>query len=273
MNVTQVQTQPSDKTHLSGRGLIVRAFSRIVMALPPVKGVGLMLEYGSRIFSRWNFEVVTRVHGSMIYGNPSITDGRRLLFTSRYHDVAERAFVRRILGPGDYAVDLGANIGLYTLLFCKIVASNGSVTAIEAEPTNAAKLRRNLELNAYANATVVEKGASDKFETLQLHLSGTNLGMHSFLKDEGKGDLSIACEPLAGLLQNRKPRLIKIDVEGFEFRVLRRYFADVLADQRPDFIMLEDWPSLREGDPVKLCCANGYRVIDRAGPNVMLEQI
>ena len=271
--MTPDSTTPSKQASSSLRSSIVRAASIAVLALPPIKGVGLMLEYASRIFSRWNVEVRTKIHGSLIVGNPSLRDGRRLLFTSRYHDVAERAFVRRVLRNGDYAVDLGANIGLYTLLFCKIVGPDGAVTAIEAEPANATMLRRNLALNSYATAIVVEKGASDKCETLPLHLSGTNLGMHSFLQDEGKGDISIVCEPLAGLLQARKPRLMKIDVEGFEFRILQRYFADVDPDRRPEFIMLEDWPDLREGDPVKLCRANGYRVIEKAGPNVMLEQI
>lgn len=255
------------------RNIIVRIASFAVLSLPPVKGLGLVLEYASRIFSGWNIEIPVRIHGSLVMANASIRDGRRLMFTARYHDRDERAFVRSVLRPGDYAVDVGANIGLYTLLFSKLVGPRGHVTAIEAEPANAQSLSRNIDLNGYSNVTVHQKGASDKHETLALHLSQTNLGMHSFVANEGHGDVSIECEPLGHLLTDHKPKLLKIDVEGFEFRVLSRYFADISADLRPQFIMLEDWSALRQGDVVGSCVAHGYRIVRRSGPNLMFEQV
>lgn len=245
--------------------------SRGVLLLPPIRGLGLVLEYASRACSGINSEIVTRFDGSWMSANPSIVDGRRALFTSRYHDRRERKFVKAILRRGDYAVDLGANVGLYTLLFARLVGDSGLVTAIEAEPNNAARLRYNVALNSYSNVIVEERGASDKVEALQLHISGTNLGMHSFVSNEGCGHVEVQCSPLSDLLIDQAPRLMKIDIEGFEFRVLTRYFAD--KPKLPEYIMLEDWDNLRQGDVLGICKENGYNEVFRFGPNVILKRV
>ena len=249
---------------------LVQALSRAALALPPVKGLGLILEYASRAFSRWDIDVPTRLFGSRIYGNPSVTDRRRMLFTARYHDQRERDFVESILRPGDYAIDVGANIGLYTLLFARLVGPSGKVTAIEAEPTNFADLNRNLALNGYANVTAHHKGAAPTRGTLMLHLNDVNLGMHSFVIDQGSGDVEVDCFPLTELVEPIAPRLLKIDIEGFEYPVLAQYFSN--AALLPDYILLEDWPEARLGDVPQLCLDHGYEKILEYTPNLIFRR-
>ena len=246
---------------------LVSFASRAALAAPPVRGVGIFLEHASRLFSGVDREVVTMFDGSRMSANPSVVDGRRHLFTSRYHDREERAFIKGILRRGDYAVDVGANVGLYTLLFARLAGKGGSVTSIEAEPGNASRLRRNIALNNYRNVTVVERGVSDKFETLKLHLSGTNLGMHSFIADEGRGDVEVQCAPLSSLVTKRA-RLMKIDVEGFEFRILKQFFADDAP--KPEYLMFENWKDFGDGDTFTLCEASGYKRLHRFGANEIM---
>lgn len=248
---------------------LVSLASRATLSLPPIRGLGILIEHASRVFSGIDREVVTVLDGSKITANPSNTDGRRHLFASRYHDRAERAFVASILRPGDYAIDLGANIGLYSLLFARLVGPSGRVTAIEAEPANAARLRQNLALNSYVHVNVVEQGASDKHEMLTLHLSGTNLGMHSFVVDEGLGDVEVLCAPLSTMIDGRA-RLMKIDIELFEYPVLKRFFAD--AAPKPEYILMEVWYAVPEGrDALETCLQNDYEQIASLGTNVVLK--
>ena len=65
---------------------------------------------------------------------------------------------------------------------------------------------------------------------------------------------------------------MKLDIEGFEYRVLNRYFDDVQNSQWPDYIMIEDNPSRREDDAVRLLVKNGYKIINRYDANVLLKQ-
>src|SRR5215210_7228240 len=62
------------------------------------------------------------------------------------YEVAETLFCESVLRPGDVAVDIGANIGLYTLLFSRLVGEEGRVYAFEPAAENARRLRVNLLL-------------------------------------------------------------------------------------------------------------------------------
>ena len=59
------------------------------------------------------------------------------------------------LHPGMVFYDLGANIGLFTLLAARLVGDSGKVFSFEPDPENAARLRRNIQRNGFANVTVV----------------------------------------------------------------------------------------------------------------------
>jgi FkbM family methyltransferase len=208
--------------------------------------------------------------------NPSIEYERNLLFVAQYHERAERRFIRRVLRPGDYVIDVGANIGVFTLFFRRIVGACGKVTAIEPEPTNYRKLVVNCAINdgGIGVITTHNVGVAAEPRTFTLHLDPSNPGAHSILPVDGSVKaIEIRCVPLATLIDwERRPRLLKIDIEGFEYPVLEGYFADMPRELRPDFIMLEDWPNRRAADSTGLCLANGYRQLERHNANVMLQR-
>src|SRR5689334_3802567 len=62
--------------------------------------------------------------------------------------------IRRLLGPGDLFVDIGANIGYFSVLAARSVGAEGRVIAIEPAPPTVAKLRDNLDLNGLSNVEV-----------------------------------------------------------------------------------------------------------------------
>lgn len=249
----------------------------ITSRIPRVRGLGLLLVPITKFFKgRAREDVEVSVFGRTMLVNPSDQIGNVLLFSPQWYDPLERSLLARLLQPGDYVVDVGANIGAYTLLFAGMVGPSGSVTAIEAEPRNMQKLRHNIARNFMHWAKALEYGVSDKQESLTLHMnSDGNAGAHSFLRRVSAQDSTqvIQCKPLYQLTEKIRPRLIKLDIEGFEWRVLRQYFEDAPESLWPDYILLEDEPRHRENDAVAIARGRGYRVMDRIDTNVFLTRL
>lgn len=191
-----------------------------------------------------------------------------LLFLPQWYDSVEIAYLRSSLGAGDVFVDVGANVGLYTLIAARQVGDRGLVVAIEADPRNASILRHNVELNRFQNVTIVQAGVSGREEELPLGLNTTgNRSGHSFLTP-GPDAIPIKCQPLSAFI-DRAPKGIKLDIEGFEYRVLDRYLSD--GCYRPDFMIFEVHPNC-EGDVVGLLGADGYIVEKRTAANVTMRR-
>lgn len=141
------------------------------------------------------------------------------------------------LAPGDTFVDVGANIGYYTLLASRLVGTSGAVVAIEPCPPHRQALEQAIAENRADNVRVIAVAASDAPGTLDLHL-GTpeNIGNTSVLPVPGSTtDYTVPAGPLPLLLtqhEARTARLIKIDVEGAEALVARS--LDGILDQARD---------------------------------------
>ena len=125
------------------------------------------------------------------------------------------------LKKGDTFIDVGANIGYYTILAGKAIGPNGSVLAIEPEPINLKYLRQNISQNQLTNAKVIASVASSIHGQVKLYLSPVSSGEHSLLRKTTKY-IEVEAQTLDDLVINDglKPRLIKIDVEGAEMNVL-----------------------------------------------------
>lgn len=141
------------------------------------------------------------------------------------------------------ALDIGANIGNHAIFFSRYFAR---VIAFEPNPTAAALLRTNLAANNIANVTVCEVGLSDRSETLAFRESPANLGAGRFLSNASAGRpgeklVAVACgdDVLTGLQQDAPISFIKLDVEGFEERVLRG-LAKTLGQHQP-LVLYEAW--------------------------------
>ena len=102
--------------------LIAKSFTS---APPRIKGLGIALAWVANFFRRWDVDVETTVFGNRMRLNSSDYLSNIVLFTPNYYDREERAYVRRIVRKGDYVVDVGANIGIYTLILADLVTSTG----------------------------------------------------------------------------------------------------------------------------------------------------
>ncbi len=148
-------------------------------------------------------------------------------------------WLRRRLRPGDGFVDVGANIGVFSVLAARLVGDEGRVVAIEASPDLHRHLVRNVRLNALGNVRALNAAVSDRPRTLTFALaSSRNTGANSIVPYDGPVESSFQARarPLPELLDAAEiatARVIKIDVEGAEGSVVRG-LAPVLGALRPD---------------------------------------
>ncbi|MDD3802074.1 MAG: FkbM family methyltransferase [Desulfuromonas sp.] len=129
----------------------------------------------------------------------------------------ETDLCRRLLVSGDRVLDVGANIGYYSLLFATLVGVEGQVTAVEPDPGNLQLLRRNLARNASARAVQVCTCAlSSQTGDGQLYRA-ENQGMHRLYPSVCCADQTVSVPLIAGdSLQLAPLDFIKIDIEGYE---------------------------------------------------------
>ena len=186
--------------------------------------------------------------------NPAYAYGTNELPVQR----ALAQFVR----PGFVSYDIGANIGFFTSILCKLVGPTGQVVAFEPLPANAALVRRNLRLNAFENASVIEAAVSAHSGTAQLQVSAYS-GGSALATATPPPDMTgllpvktVAIDDLVAQGQIKPPALIKIDVEGAEADVLHG-LADTVRRHRPVIIYEVDDGS-REALAVKQADCEQY---------------
>jgi FkbM family methyltransferase len=172
------------------------------------------------------------------------------------------AVFERHLSRGDVALDLGANVGFFTLVSAALVGPEGRVVAFEPLPDNAAALRRNVALNALAHVAVVEAAVSDSEGSADLTLGESDQVASLAFDDRGEETIRVETVTIDAEMQRRglAPTMIKIDVEGAEDAVVRGAI-ETLTTHRPVVLceIHEDKPSVNYGVP-KMLADLGYEL-------------
>jgi len=148
------------------------------------------------------------------------------------HDLIEyddQLFTMRYLKDDDVFVDVGANIGTYTLLGAKVV-SQGIVVAFEPHPRSVQMLEHNLALNGCNNVKVIKAAAGS--ETGFSHLTDIYDDGNRIVIKSGERDLQIRLTTLDNETRHlERISLVKIDTEGYEAEVLKG--SSELLGRRP----------------------------------------
>ncbi|HXW35094.1 MAG TPA: FkbM family methyltransferase [Acidimicrobiales bacterium] len=158
-------------------------------------------------------------------------------------------WLQSVLRPGQVFVDVGANIGYFSLLGSKLVGGDGRVVSVEAHPRLAELLRRNVILNDLRNVVTWQRAAWSEESTLKFHLRA-NFASNSSVGSLGSSGLSdhydseeiveVQGTTLDELLRD-VPRVdvIKVDVEGAEVRS----FAGLqrTLESNPQITIMFEW--------------------------------
>lgn len=135
------------------------------------------------------------------------------------YEAPKQQAMMRELASGAVFFDVGANVGFYTLLGARAVGAGGSVHAFEPAPDNLCFLRRHVRLNRLAQVTVHPVAVSDRPGILRFALTADRHTGH--VSDQGDLEVNaVALDDLVAQGELSVPSLIKIDVEGAEFKVL-----------------------------------------------------
>lgn len=255
---TQIGTDGSPESEL-------RFWLSITKNLPQVKGAGRVCGVVERIYNRKKrSDALSDVLGYKMLLDPADNIEHQLLFCPHLFDRKEISYLRKLLKPGDTFLDAGANAGFYSLVASGLVGDSGTVISVEAAPYTASRFANNIRLNNANNIRLVNVGLSDRAETLKLGLNTCgNRGGNSFLYDAPE-TISVECKTLTDVLLSQGVKKVhgaKMDIEGFEFKVLQKFFADGRTDLWPGFLLIEINPFLKKtGDVQQLLMNNGYEL-------------
>lgn len=161
---------------------------------------------------------------SLIFGNTRDVVQQCIYFFGIWEPSVTQWIGER-LRPGDVFVDVGANIGYFSLLASKAVGATGRVVAIEASPLIFRSMENNFALNNARNIRAVNIAAADQPGKLSLfHGTDYNSGETTTIAGQG---LDLLCEvdalPLTAILESnelQRARLIKMDIEGGEWSAI-----------------------------------------------------
>jgi FkbM family methyltransferase len=140
-----------------------------------------------------------------------------------YTDEKEYTLLDTLLRAGDWALDIGANVGHYTKRMAELVGPSGRVIALEPVPDTFSLLAANVRMFAHANVSLLNVAASDRIAIADMQVPRFANGLSNYYQaslSAGSGGLAVLTLPIDEL-SLPTVRLVKIDVEGHELPALR----------------------------------------------------
>lgn len=156
----------------------------------------------------------------------------------------ETEVVKRCVRPGNVVLDIGANIGYYTLLFARLVGESGAVHAFEPVPDNFELLTKNVEANGYRNVSPVQAAVSDTAGTVKIFLSDSDQVDHRIYESgEARSSIDVDCLRIDDYLDAHPGPVsfVKMDIQGAEASAVRG-MTRLLSGDAPLIIVSEFWP-------------------------------
>lgn len=247
--------------------------------LPPFAKSLLMIYHHPEVptlsgWSRWaHWKLLERLGGfprlvpfseSMILAERGCNVSK-LIHSCGLYDLAPMRLMQTLLQPGDQMLDIGANIGSYSILAAECVGQNGRVVAMEPSPTAAMRWQRNQQLNNLETMTLLQAAAVAEAGKVTMADDDGNANNRI-----GDGELEVDGRRVDTVLDALQvtPRVVKIDVEGYEYGVLAG-FGDQLDPTTINYIQFEanglsETTSTPLADSLALLNQRGFTVFELA---------
>lgn len=169
---------------------------------------------------------------------------RHTYFLGRYFDAETQLTLKRLLNPGDVLMDVGANIGMMTLLGADLVGSEGRVLSFEPNPESAGHVRFHLELNGIDHVRLYACALGSQEAVMRLHVSEGYSGSATLADvanrqgERFSREVDVPVRRGDDVLREAGLRasVVKIDAEGFEPYVLEG-LERTLEQDRPAVLM------------------------------------
>ncbi len=216
-----------------------------------IKGAGRIAEWLSRALlpAPKGPVMIETNEGGLLLVDPTTDRGvEHSLYWFGIYERGTLEVLKGLLKPGDAFVDVGANIGLMTVLAATWVGEGGRVFAFEPHPNTRKLLEGNIATNGLTNVTVYGVGLASEPGVHNLHEpEGGNRGMATFVGSNGvDAGRSIEVATFDACFDPTVPiAVIKIDVEGFELEVLRGAMT-YLTNRQPSPALIIEFSEMRD---------------------------
>jgi FkbM family methyltransferase len=202
---------------------------------------------------------------------------KRVLFTPQYFDAQERELLASRIREGFCFIDIGANIGAYSLFVAARAGRGARILAVEPQPDVFARLTYNIAQNPFGTVKAIACALADKPGELTLFLDPANKGESSvrILRSSSASSVRVPATTLLALMESEgyeRLDAIKLDVEGAEDLILEPFLRDAPQTLWPGFIVIEDSRGRWQSDLPALLDSKGYRLIAQTRLNLVYER-
>lgn len=147
-------------------------------------------------------------------------------------EIAETETIQRIVKPGMCVLEIGANVGYYTILMAKLVGSSGKIYSYEPYPRSVDILARNIKLNNLADIVEIHNMAVSTENSVKKLYLGSATNVHTLMnykKNNNAGSIEVETKDIRDVLanSNRKIDLLRMDIEGHEREIFNRLSSDI----------------------------------------------
>jgi FkbM family methyltransferase len=203
---------------------------------------------------------------------------KKILFTPQFFDQAERDFIRARLRPGFVFLDIGANIGGYSLAVAAFAGPDARIIAFEPQPQIFERLAYNIAQNPFGTIKAVACAVADHDGELTLFLNSENRGQASVKlvasEQSSGGMIRVPAKSLLSLLQEEEVTRVdaaKLDVEGAEDLIMEPFLRDAPKSLWPKLLLVENIEGRWHKDVRTLLLDHGYKSNEISLRNVAFE--
>lgn len=202
---------------------------------------------------------------------------KRILFTPQYFDVEERRLLESRITAGFQFIDVGANVGAYSLFVAAQAGRGARILAVEPQPDIFARLTYNIDQNPFGTIKAVDCAVADKPGELTLFLDPRNKGESSvrILGSSQSAAVKVPATTLLALMESEgfsSLDAIKLDVEGAEDLIMEPFLREAPASLWPGLIIIEDSTARWQVDLPGLFTECGYRLLAKTRLNLVFER-
>ncbi|HEY0570652.1 MAG TPA: FkbM family methyltransferase [Enterovirga sp.] len=202
---------------------------------------------------------------------------KKMLFTPATFDSEELGILAARLRDGFVFIDVGANIGAYSLFVAARTGPSARILAVEPQPHVYDRLVRNIRLNQFATIKAIDCAVADKTGDLTLFLDTRNSGESSVkvVTSGGAAGIRVSAKTLLSLVQEegfQRIDAMKLDVEGAEDLILEPFFAEAPDELHPSLLIVEDGSPQWQVDVPGLLQRHGYRLLAKTRLNYVFDR-